>query len=182
MSMSVSRPDTRAVRGDIVQGGQGVKQVINNPIPGVWEVRLSDVADTRTFDWEQAKKKEPVPPTDATLTVTAIAAEVSVMQQETADQKTGSATHDLWVTNRMGVFNGRLMSNPLGSARRLQLELVEKEQQIFEVEVPPGSPALMARVFDSSNTDADADLYVLTALERNAHPPEQMPTQRAMSQ
>ena len=160
VSMSISRPDTRAVRGDIVQAGQGVKQVINNPIPGVWEVRLSDVADTRTFDWEQAKKKEPVPPTEATLTVTAIAAEVSVMRQETAGQETGSATHDLWVTNRMGVFTGRLMSNPLGSARRLQLELAEKEQRIFEVEVPPGSPALMARVFDSSNPDADADLYV----------------------
>ena len=170
VSMAVSRPDTRAVRGDIVPSGQGVKQVIHKPISGVWEIRLSDVADTRTFDWEQAKKEEPVPPTGATLTVTAIAAEVSVMQQATADQGTGSTTHDLWVTNRMGVFTGRLMSNPLGSARRQQLELAEKEQQIFEVEVPPGSPALMARVFGSSDSDADVDLYVFDCTSDECRP------------
>ena len=62
------------------------------------------------------------------------------------------------------------MSNPLGSARRLQLELVEKEQQIFEVEVPPGSPALIARVFDSSDPAADVDLYVFDCTDEECTP------------
>ena len=33
--------------------------VIDQPTPGMWEVRLSDAADTRTFDWKQARKVEP---------------------------------------------------------------------------------------------------------------------------
>ncbi len=156
VSMSVSRPDTRSQRGERVtpQGGSGVTQVVANPMPGVWEVRLSDVADTRTFDWEQAKKKEPVPPTKATVKVTALAAEVSVM--ESAE----GSPQDIWVTNRMGAFEGGAVSTPVGSARREQLEMGEMDRKMFEVEVLPGSTALLVRTMKTSDPEADLDVYL----------------------
>ena len=45
---------------------------IPEPMPGVWEVRLQDVEDTRNFDWQQAKKPEHVPTTAVTITVSAL--------------------------------------------------------------------------------------------------------------
>ena len=156
VTMSVSRPDTRSQRGERVTpaGSSGATQVVAHPMPGVWEVRLTDVADTRTFDWEQAKKDEPVSPTEATLKVTALATEVSVMGTA------GGSTPDIWITNRMGTFTGGAVSTPVGSARREQLEIAEKEQKMFEVEVLPGSTALLVRTMKTSDPEADLDIYL----------------------
>jgi hypothetical protein len=101
VAMAVVRPDTRYHRAGMVPGGSGITQVVTDPMPGTWEVRLADIADTRTFDWEQAKKKEPVPPTPATLTVSALAAEISVVSdgEMVADNGGGHAagTHQVWI-------------------------------------------------------------------------------------
>ena len=69
VTLGVFRPDTRGQRGEMIRNdASGITQVVADPVAGTWEVRLGDIADTRTFDWEQAKKDEPVPPTAATLT------------------------------------------------------------------------------------------------------------------
>jgi hypothetical protein len=166
VGLSVIRPDTRQQRGGRVtpQGARSVTEVVTDPMPGTWEVRLTDVADTRTFDWEQAKKHEPVPPTPATLTLSALAAEVTLLEGvgDQADQGigTGGTAHDVWITNRMAAFTGGAVGSPVGSARRGRYEIAEHEQQIYEVEVLPGSAALLARAFDSTDPDADIDVYV----------------------
>ena len=155
VALAVARPDTRYQRGEIVEsGGAGIVQVISDPVPGTWEVRLADIADTQTFDWQQAKKEEPVPPTPATLTVSALAVEV--------ESVVGAESHQVWMTNRMAAFEGGATTTPVGSARRGEHEIQPREQQVFEVEVLPGSTALMVRtaVLGDSGAAADLDVYV----------------------
>ena len=91
VGLAVIGPDTRAAPGTR-NLPQKVTYVVTDPMPGMWEVRLSDIADTRTFDWEQAKKAEPVPATAATLTVPALATAATVAG-------TGGATDDLSMPN-----------------------------------------------------------------------------------
>ena len=162
VSMSVSRPDTRSQSGERVgAGGRSAVQVVTDPMPGIWEVRLTDVDDTRTFDWEQAKKDEPVPPTKATLTVTALATEVGLTGgMDEGEGGTRTPTREVWITNRMGKFKGGAVSTPVATARRERLTIGDKEQLLFEVEVLPGSTALLARTFGVSDPDADLDVYL----------------------
>ena len=172
VAMAVVRPDTRDQRSGVVQtGGSGITRVIPDPVPGTWEVRLSDIADTRTFDWEQAKKEEPVPPTPATLTASALAVDVEVVAPGMAadnGETAGTGTHQVWVTNRMASFTGAAVTTPAGSARREYRTISAREQQVFEVEVLPGSTALMVRLQDENASEAgggdgdvaDLDVYV----------------------
>jgi hypothetical protein len=162
VSMSVSRPDTRSQSGErVTAGGRSAVQVVFDPTPGVWEVRLTDIEDTRTFDWEQAKKDEPVPPTKATLTVTALATEVRVARgfsEHGAGEE--NPVEEVWITNRMGTFKGGAVSTPVATARRERLTIRDKEQLLFEVEVLPGSTALLARAFGATDAAADLDVYL----------------------
>ncbi len=166
VSLAVSGPDTRQARGQVITRGSGVTQVIQNPAPGVWEVRLTDVADTRTFDWKQARKDEPVPPTPATLTVSALAVEVAMAGSgEATSAKDAAASptpavQDVWITNRMAGFTGGAMTTPMGSARSERRGIANQEQQIFELEVLPGSTALLARASHPSDSQADLDVFV----------------------
>ncbi|MCZ6918234.1 MAG: S8 family serine peptidase [Gemmatimonadetes bacterium] len=159
VSLAVIRPDTRAesTRGLGSEAGS-TSFVVNEPMAGLWEIRLTDVADTRTFDWEQAKKPEPVPPTEATLTLTAYAAEVVATE-------TGGMTHHVSISNGMAKLTASAMSLPLGSAHRERPTIRHTEQQMFAVEVLPGSPFLLARVRGVSDPDADLDVYVYDCTE-----------------
>jgi hypothetical protein len=167
VTMAVSRPDTRAQRGEQVStGGRSAAQVVLDPMPGVWEVRLTDVADTRTFDWEQAKKDEPVPPTKATLTVTALSVDVGVARGGGEDVGgPGAGPEEVWITNRMAGFDGGAVSTPVASARRERLRIADKEQLVFELEVPPGSAALLARTSNVSDPGADLDVYLFNCTD-----------------
>lgn len=171
VALAVARPDTRYQRGEIIgSGGSGITQVIADPVPGTWEVRLSDIADTQTFDWRQAKKEEPVPPTPATLTVSALAVDVDVVTTAVADNgngngaaigaPSGAATHQVWMTNRMAGFEGGAVTTPVGSARQARREIAPREQQAFEVEVLPGSTALMVETRVRGGQGGDLDVYV----------------------
>ena len=117
VTLGVFRPDTRGQRGEMIQGGPGITQVVPGPGRGDVGVRLADIADTRTFDWEQAREEEPVPPTKATLTVSALAVDVEVVAGE-MDDSTGEGIHQVWITNRMAAFEGAAVTTPAGSRRR----------------------------------------------------------------
>ena len=173
VTLGVFRPDTRGQRGEMIQGGAGITQVVPDPVPGTWEVRLADIADTRTFDWEQAREEEPVPPTKATLTVSALAVDVEVVAGEmVADDgaggesgsRAGAGIHQVWITNRMAAFEGAAVTTPAGSRRRDVGRIGAREQKVYEVEVLPGSSALMvlAREYaaDGEGASADLDVYV----------------------
>lgn len=170
-TVAIMRPDTRNISGI---GGFGAppppqNQVywIADPVPGTWEVRLQDVEDTRTFDWQQAKKDSVVPPTEATVTITAIGAEVSgtVMAGNGA---TGG--DEIIVSNNVGAFIGSAIGLPMGAVRRDQGELPARGQRLYEIDVPPGTALLTARVKVAGSTrtgakgadgvEGDLDLYL----------------------
>lgn len=165
VTVAITRPDARNVSGLRQPDTTGKKTyAIADPVPGVWEVRLQDVDDTRTFDWQQAKKTEAVPNTPVTLTVSALAADVSVTNASGLDGIAGvseaNAAVDVQLINRMAAFPGAVVSLALGSARRDRAQLRETQQRLYEIDVPAGSAALVARLRRATNPTADFDLYL----------------------
>jgi hypothetical protein len=155
--------------------------VVENPMPGVWEVRLTDVEDTKTFDWKQSETGKPVPPTEGTLTVSALAVRAATTQvaESGSQQSEGGDTpsHDVVVartdialSSGMAGFTGAAMSYPLGSARVERPTIREHEQQLYEVDVPPGSTALRVTVARPSDPAADLDVYVFDCTKKECQP------------
>lgn len=164
VSIAITRPDARNVGGLRQPDTTGKRTyTILDPMPGVWEVRLQDVDDTRFFDWQQAKKQAAVPSTAVTLTVTALGADVGVASANGLDAMTSgserSAALDVQLTNRMGAFPGAAVSQAMGSARRDRAQLTQNQQRMYEIDVPAGSTALLARV-RGAQKPADLDLYL----------------------
>ncbi len=169
VGLAVIRPDTRSQRGVSSPGaaGESATNVVVDPMPGMWEIRLSDTYDTRTWDWEQAKEDDPVPPTSATLTVSALHTELTAANGGEAGDlmQPGSATYYLTLANRMASFTGNAVSTPVGSVRHERPTIRQNEQQVFEIEVPKGSPFLIVKARPSQQ-DADIDVYVYNCTEK----------------
>ncbi|MGQ0647478.1 MAG: S8 family serine peptidase [Gemmatimonadaceae bacterium] len=167
VSVSIMRPDTRTVTGigsgfAAPTGPAKATYAVSDPVPGVWEVRLQDVEDTRTFDWQQAKKPEHVPNTPVTVTLTALGADASVTATgaDGAAAANGNGTHDVQFTNRFGTFPGAALSLPMGSIRRERGQIRETEQRMWDIDVPPGSTMLVARVRQAAPLPTDLDLFL----------------------
>jgi hypothetical protein len=188
VSVAVVRPDSRTAnavrvvpgatggRGGGGGGGGGAASarratyVVNTPMPGVWEVRLSDLADVSTFDAMQAEKDEPVPPTAATLTVSAIGADVSVAQ---GGAGVGNATtRAVAITNRMATFSGNIAGVTVGAARRERPTIKHGQQLAYEIEVPAGSTSLLVRASEIADAAADLDVYVMDCTGRRCNNPQ----------
>ncbi len=182
VQLAMIAPDTRSApvtqvvstRGRGEGGGGGGPDanrppetyVTRNPMPGVWEIRLTDIADTRDFDWRASMKGGPVPPTAVTFTVSALAVGGEVATVGGAAGSSGGsavaesrAVPGLTLSSKMAAFSGRAVSFPLGAARRQHLTMQDREQQMFDVDVPAGSEALMARIA-STDGNADFDVFV----------------------
>jgi hypothetical protein len=177
VALAITAPDTRAIAGLGATTANRQTFVVHDPMPGMWEIRLSDVEDTRSFDWEQALKDEVVKPTPATVRVSAIAAGFVAAPVSTASSQqdgngpaagaagTGGgsaptrAARSVTVDNRMAVFTGGVVTHTLGSARHEQPTIREKEQRVFEIDVPAGATMLVAQASSFSDSGADLDLY-----------------------
>jgi subtilisin family serine protease len=177
VAVAIVKPDTRtasATRVAPAGGGGGggggnsrqsrVTYVVTDPMPGVWEIRLSDLADTQEFDRLQAESNEPVPPTPATMTVAAIRAEISLAAAP-APTSSGTSAQDVTIENMLATFTGSLAGLPMGAARRERVDIAHKQQREFTIDVPAGSTMLMAKAM---NATADLDLYVLDCTRANA--------------
>ncbi len=156
VQLSVVRPDTRAARTRVIQGESGVTRLVDAPAPGVWEIRLADVEDTRSFDWEAARTEEPVPPTPVALEVQALAhrAEFSFDR---------SGTGWIQLSNEMAEFKGAARATSLASARREVRTIAQGEQHIYEIEAAEGAEALLAQA--SADSIHDIDLYLFDCTE-----------------
>ena len=162
VTVSIMRPDTRNISG---LGNGAVSKAtfaIPDPVPGVWEVRLQDVEDTRSFDWQQAKKDSAVPATAVTLKVAALDAGLAASSSvgRGAGLAGSSTTVDVELTNRMTSFPGGAVSMPMGAVRRDQGRMNESDQRLYEIDVPPGTTLLSARARAVSGASSDVDLYV----------------------
>jgi hypothetical protein len=175
VAVALVAPDTRTASAQQSAGGGGggggggfgggggqrtVTYTVADPMPGVWEVRLSDLADVQQFDAMQAEKDEAVPPTPVTLTVSALG--VDRVGGERVDVDGGAEpAAAVSLVNRMAEFTGALSGMPLGAARRDQGTIRNGEQRFFEIQVPEGTSALHVRVSDVADAAADLDLYVI---------------------
>ena len=185
VSVAIVRPDTRtasAVRtAGGAAGGRGggpggagaaarrATYVVSDPMPGVWEVRLSDLEDVSTFDAMQAEKDEPVPPTAVTMTVSAVAVELASSTQNGAN---GSASEEVSITNRMATFTGNIAGVTVGSARRERRTIRHGEQQQLEIDVPAGSTSLFVRASEIADAAADIDVYILDCSGKECRNPQ----------
>ena len=186
VQVALIKPDTRTAnatrlvgkRGDDDRGGGGENPilpqetyVVAQPMPGVWEVRLTDIEDTRTFDWKGSEAGKPVPPTKVKLTISAFAAgpTASALVQSAGDSgeqsptqpaRASGAPNELRLSSRMADFTGKVTSYPLGSAHNERPTIREHQQHVYEIDVPPGSAALRVAVGNPSDTAADLDVYV----------------------
>ncbi len=176
VQVAAMRPDTRAatlqrvVAATTGRGGGGggaaatlpkETYVVAEPAGGVWEVRLTDIEDTRSFDWQQSEKGTPAPPTAATITIQALG--VSLGEEGGGVTLAGNAngpSHDVSFTNRFAEFSGAAVSQPLGAARRLHPTIRDHEQQFYDVDVPAGSAMLTIRAAKPTDVKADLDVYV----------------------
>jgi hypothetical protein len=184
VAVAVVRPDTRtanavratpgaaAGRGGGAGGAGAANRrstyVVSDPMPGVWEIRLSDLADMNTFDAMQAEKDEPVPPTKATLTVSTIGVDVS------AQNATGgnAATRDVTIANRMATFNGKIAGVTVGGAKRERPTIRHGQQLTYEIDVPEGSSSLLVRASEVADKAADLDLYVIDCTGKQCRAPQ----------
>jgi hypothetical protein len=160
--ISVLQPDLRYTLG--WKERQGPPVVLYDPMPGVWEVRLSNTSDAfNSFDWQQALKNQPLPATPATLTVAAVAIDA---KPSGGDVPAASPTDAMSTTvtvslrNRMGAFSGTAAGMDVGSARYEKPTIRDKEQHMYELEVPKGSTMLLARALRPSDPQADLDIYI----------------------
>jgi hypothetical protein len=188
VQVAIIKPDTRTANATHIvaeragRGGGGggggentilpaETYVVPQPMPGVWEVRLTDIEDTRTFDWKASEAGTPVPPTKVRLTVSALSlgtapstlalnASDQAGQSATQQARESSAGNDLTLVSRMADFTGKASSYPLGSARVERPTIREHQQQVYEIEVPPGSAALRVALGNPADTAADLDVYV----------------------
>jgi hypothetical protein len=74
------------------------------------------------------------------------------------DDDDEATDREVRLTNRMAAFTGRARGVSAGSARRETLSLVEGEQRVFELEVLPGSEAILIELGPGSDPEADLDL------------------------
>jgi hypothetical protein len=81
-------------------------------------------------------------------------------QSATQQARESSAGNDLTLVSRMADFTGKASSYPLGSARVERPTIREHQQQVYEIEVPPGSAALRVALGNPADTAADLDVYV----------------------
>src|SRR6185369_9855506 len=181
VQVAVVKPDTRtanAVRANAGAGGgrggaggagaanRRSTYVVADPMPGVWEVRLSDLADVNTYDAMQAEKDEPVPPTAATLTVSAINVDVS------AAQNGSNGTRDVTIANKMATFNGSIATAIVGGARREHPTIKNGQQLTYDIDVPAGTTSLFVRTSDVADKAADLDVYVLDCTRKECRNPQ----------
>jgi hypothetical protein len=69
----------------------------------------------------------------------------------------------------MADFTGKATSYPLGSAHIARPTIREHQQQVYEIEVPPGSTALRVALGNPSDAAADLDVYVYDCTKKECH-------------
>ena len=177
LQLAMMRPDTRTASPQhvVATGGRGggggggapanlpkETYVVTDPMPGIWEIRLTDTEDTRSFDWVQAEKGKPVPPTAATLTVQALGVTATGESAGGVVLASSNAApaQSMTFTNRFADFSGGAVSYAVGASRRVQGTIRAHEQQVYEIDVPAGSASLVARAGKASDAGADLDVFV----------------------
>ncbi len=129
---------------------------VGRPLPGVWEINLSNT--DMTYD-EAASR--PIKPKVVKLAVAALGADIEASPAPGWIKPDGTVSFPVHLTSRLAALSTAAASSvALGSAFQSSRTIMQGEQQIFSVDVPKGATSLIARV-QAANPRADLDVYLL---------------------
>ncbi len=132
--------------------------VFGNPDPGVWEVTVRNTKDGFEYNEEDPA---PVTPTPISLAASVLGVEVTPSSSLMGPARVGGTYNlNFRFRNRFGMFSGGVKSCPLGSAHKARATIAHHEQQLYEINVLPGSQLLMVQIGHPSDEGADLDLYL----------------------
>jgi hypothetical protein len=133
------------------------RKTVTYPMAGVWELGVFLTNDALDLAWG-ATGGEIAPPVAVSVTTGVLTAQITA-PPEVALTAGASRPVEVTVVNEQAKFDGGLAAMPMGSVRTATERLRPREQRVYEVRVPEGSPFLMAQVTNPSAQDAEIDIY-----------------------
>ena len=142
-------------------------QLMMLPRPGIWELisRLNN--DSLDLAWS-VLPADSAPRVPYRLSVTCLGVQIDA--PSTVAMKIGETYNlDISVRNTFGPFKGGLVATVLGAARSVRAELKPREQRVFDIYVPEGSPLLLAEL-DGIPSESDVDMYLFDCTGKRCKP------------
>jgi hypothetical protein len=137
------------------------------PAAGVWQAVLRLNADALDLAWT-VRPGELAPRVYTTLNITPIGVRIDA-PASLALESGGARTVEVTVRNIYGAFTGGLTSAAIGAARSVQLRLKPRQQKVFEVTAPEGSPLLYAEINGAARAGG-VDLYLFDCTGKRCKP------------
>lgn len=135
-----------------------LSQVVEHPSPGVWELLLFN--NNFAFHPEEIDSK-PLAPVPVTLRASLVGIQASpAVWKVDASGSASGMTQKIGFKNTLAPIRAAVVETSLGSARRKSGTIQAGERQIFELDVPDGAKALIAKIESTSDPQADLDLYL----------------------
>lgn len=129
--------------------GSALSRTVSNPIAGVWEVTVD------------ARRNSDSVSAPFTLTASILGASVSPNPDTISEAAAGTPVARSYdITNLFGDFTGRAVGTALGSAYFAVPSIAEAGQELFQINVDPGSTSLRVTIGSTSDPAADLDLYL----------------------
>lgn len=132
--------------------------IADRAAPGVWELLFHERTDMQKFT---PGLPQPVPPTPVSVTASLLNAGADAEIVNVGRLVPGQAVaREFKLLNRGASFTGGLVASPLGSASRKAVTIRDREQQIYQIDVPAGSTQLRVNIEATASAVADLDLYL----------------------
>ncbi len=129
--------------------GDPASRTFTNPLPGVWEIVV------------EARRSSDAAFAPYTMTASVLGATVSPNPDTIPSAQLGQPLERQYtLTNGFGPFTGRAQGTDLGSAVVGTPTIGDREVQEFEVAVPAGADRLRAKIGNTSDLNADLDLFI----------------------
>jgi hypothetical protein len=171
ISLSAVSPEREIIRACPFPPRPGQPCIIENPIPGVWEINASMSDPAWSFKPERAN---PLKPVRTTVTMSVLGADIRAEGSVPENLQAGSAFDiPVRISNKFGSANPVGAPTALGSAFSASKTISRGEQHVYEINVPAGTAALRARVSNVADKNADLDIYLIDC---TAGPPKPIVT------
>ena len=136
--------------------GGNVDRVIVDPEPGVWQVIVENQNLLRQGDAETRRGRFLI-----TATIFGVESKSPTTDFNTRRVREVFNQQQATFANYLAPFNGYYGESPLGSAFSTRTTITRADEPVvYEINVPPGSATLKARIAGPATKAADADLYL----------------------
>jgi subtilisin family serine protease len=136
------------------------------PRPGTWEIVARHVSPPELL--RDVPAGAPSPRLSYSFDLTAVGAGLEAATPVVLEPGESDTTQVV-VNNRFGPFEGGLVSLALGGARTVHKTFSAREQKVFDLIVPEGSPLLLAELTGGTASRQDVDLYLFDCTGKECH-------------